>query len=288
MTKKHTILTTMLFIALLGFSINQTQAQTNCVIDEFYLEGGAVGVFPLPEGDTVNFTLIDTLIVSEGITPVCQGQPYEFDLTISVPDSVDVSMFADGLSGVWVIDSVVLTSPNDIGLPEGLTFTSNLSNWTFYANSVGCARIAGITNQVGDFNMSLAVNFYSANFLNGLVPVPINFDGYNISVVETGSSSPCVVAGLADVVATQALSVQAKPNPFSGSTQFNIQLDQQESLSLEVYNATGQLVFQDNKMGQGGENTWRFDVNNYQKGLYYYQIVAKDSNQHASGQLIIQ
>ena len=106
-------------------------------------------------------------------------------------------------------------------------------------------------------------------------------DGLEICDADyTETGAPIVVANLVassvnEVVATASFTLgQNYPNPFSGSTQFNLNLVKSSNVSVEVYNVVGKLVktFNFDNM-TAGSNTVSIDASDLASGLYTYTVV---------------
>ena len=68
---------------------------------------------------------------------------------------------------------------------------------------------------------------------------------------------------------------QNRPNPFSGSTTVNYQLDKSANVSLDVYNVAGAKVMSINQGVQSaGSHSIQIDASELQAGIYYYTITA--------------
>jgi hypothetical protein len=70
---------------------------------------------------------------------------------------------------------------------------------------------------------------------------------------------------------------QNYPNPFNPSTVISYGLPNGSHVSLEVYNALGQLVEQlVDKEHEPGQYQVRFDAKGLSAGVYYYRLTAED------------
>ena len=71
---------------------------------------------------------------------------------------------------------------------------------------------------------------------------------------------------------------QNRPNPFSGNTQIDINLDKASNVSINVINITGQSVYEMNygKRSQG-TFTINFNSSNLSSGIYFYTVTAGNS-----------
>jgi len=71
------------------------------------------------------------------------------------------------------------------------------------------------------------------------------------------------------------------PNPFNPETKIRFDLPKQESVTLKVYNAMGQLiaVLADNELTGAGVKEVNFNTNGLASGIYFYIIKAGDFTQ---------
>jgi hypothetical protein len=76
------------------------------------------------------------------------------------------------------------------------------------------------------------------------------------------------------------------PNPFTGSTSINVNLNKSAQVSLVVNSLTGQVVSNVNYgvMGAGAQ-TLTFDASNLNSGIYFYTVTIGD--QKATNKMII-
>jgi len=87
----------------------------------------------------------------------------------------------------------------------------------------------------------------------------------------------CTLAGINTTNTAIATVAQNFPNPFSKSTTINVTLNQNEDISLTVFNTVGQLVVSKNVKGVVGVNTIEVDAANLTSGIYFYTVKAGDN-----------
>ena len=72
---------------------------------------------------------------------------------------------------------------------------------------------------------------------------------------------------------------QNYPNPFSGTSMVYVMLDEPASLSLEVHNLMGQLVFSVPEMRySSGKVEFTIDGSNLDSGIYFYSVISGESS----------
>lgn len=69
-------------------------------------------------------------------------------------------------------------------------------------------------------------------------------------------------------------SVNNYPNPFNGTTNIVVNLNEGKAINLDVFDAIGNLVYSKKVNGNIGENTIVFDGSSFNAGVYYYSVTA--------------
>ncbi len=88
-----------------------------------------------------------------------------------------------------------------------------------------------------------------------------------------------VLDGVEDNMMNASIEVsQNQPNPFSGTSTINVNLDRKADLSLEVYNTIGQKVY-DATQGQVNAGNYHFTMSadKFEAGVYFYTVKANDT-----------
>ena len=67
------------------------------------------------------------------------------------------------------------------------------------------------------------------------------------------------------------------PNPFNGSTSFNVNLNKSEVITVNVTNSIGQVVATKVVKGNVGVNEISLESTNLESGIYFYSVVAGDA-----------
>ena len=71
---------------------------------------------------------------------------------------------------------------------------------------------------------------------------------------------------------------QNQPNPFSDQTIIKIKLDKPSLLKLELYNITGQQVFESTTLGTIGQNAFTVSAGNLYDGVYFYKVSSEEKS----------
>jgi hypothetical protein len=87
------------------------------------------------------------------------------------------------------------------------------------------------------------------------------------------------VAGVKNIVKNDLFSIgQNYPNPFSGSTQVDVNLQKTADMTIEILNTLGQVVStQSHKSVTPGTHTFDLNANGLSSGIYFYTIRANGS-----------
>lgn len=186
---------------------------------------------------------------------------YEAILNIKVPD--DAGVLSEALEGV-PIDSGVVTMVD--GLPPGLTYACNShtpSPCTFLGDSTGCAIISGTPTQAGEYDLVISGQIWGT-LLGFPTSVPLVFPGYKI-----------IVEGPTSIGEPNGYSVRLEqnvPNPFAERTEIRYFLEAPGTVEITISNMIGQEVFSTRLLGNSGENTFEFNANQFNEGIYIYSV----------------
>lgn len=175
------------------------------------------------------------------------------------------------------IDSVALVGVNLVDLNNANTYTvqeiglsivcnnndDSVDPCTFYGGTQYCASLEGTPTVAGEFQLIIDVIGYSTIF-GIVVPQEVSFDQYNFSVLDPNS--------VEDQIAFALGMEQNSPNPFSKNTSIAYTLPTNESFSFKVTNLLGEVVFNENIIGQRGAGVINFNGANLQAGIYLYSI----------------
>lgn len=232
----------------------------DCEPDMSYADSTA-GVYPKPYDAATNPTggITDCAVI---------GQPFNFNLTIVINDTLNLGTFAFGL------DSIIITQV--LGLPQGLTYSCDPSNCHYLRNTINCAAIYGTptaANAPGDYDMTIK----GSAFVNGSsLPLPLEFPNAQLAPgkytihVNANASDPCGTTGTHNLEGK--VSISTSPNPTSGPTQIKINSQINGLFELRVLDLLGQQHSQRTVSISSGENTVDFDASQFANGLYLVQM----------------
>ncbi|MFK7905524.1 MAG: T9SS type A sorting domain-containing protein [Chitinophagales bacterium] len=252
----------LVFVVLLTSSA--LMAQSDCQPeDPPYPE--FIGVYPTPENDTLPD---GTIFFSTGLPAACQGEPYTFDLTVVVPDSIFAGDFTPLFNFYAKIDSAILVNPTAVGLPGGFDFQTSALNWTVYGGVTECVRITGMSDVQGDYPIVLSIVAYSSSIP---FPVPLDFGGYTLSVVSP--ENECMVSSIEEPSLSFGQAYNF-PNPFQGQTTIYLNSKQNTPLTLSIFDIAGRKVHERLLQASIGDNEWDIDASSHslQSGVYLYTL----------------
>ena len=249
----------ILTLCCLGTALMAQQTAT-CKPDAS-LPDTAVGVIPLPYSPTnLKGGISDT---------ACLNTFYDFVFTLAIPKTIT-------LSGLTLsINSVALATTGAVeNMPSGLSYTCNPPNCVFKAGEKGCVLIAGTP----DNPINLGQNDLKIKGqVNSFLPIPVTFPSdqfaagnYYLYVRPQGSKA-CLTSSTKELAATK-LRMGNVPNPFTGSTQIEVEAEIRGQFDFRVYDLTGRIISRRPVQITQGINRIPFEANNLAPGLYVFTL----------------
>jgi hypothetical protein len=171
---------------------------------------------------------------------------------VNYRDGYEVLVSTTGLSNVtdFTDPAVFSVSDND---PTTALDTAGYPNTVWYPRSVNLSAYAGQS-------IYLAIH-HNANDM-----FIINWD--NFLVTEAGASG----VGISEYVNGVRMG-QNSPNPFGSFTNVNYMLENNSTVSMNVYDVTGKKVASQNEgMQTAGAHVIKFNADNLSAGVYYYAL----------------
>lgn len=251
----------ILTLCCLGTALMAQQTVT-CVPDAT-LPDTAVGVFPVPYSKiTPKGGISDT---------ACLNTYYDFVFTLSVPKS-----FNAGLFGTIPVNSIQLSTTKAVeNMPTGLSYTCNPPNCVFPSGTKGCIIIAGTPTDpanVGQTDLKIKGQ------VNSVLPIDITFpnaqlfdEGNYYLYVRPQGSAACRTSSTRELAATK-LRMGNVPNPFTGSTQIEVEAEIRGQFDFRVYDLTGRMIQRRPVQIIQGINRIPFAANNLPPGLYVFTL----------------
>ncbi|MEI6062356.1 MAG: T9SS type A sorting domain-containing protein [Bacteroidota bacterium] len=136
-------------------------------------------------------------------------------------------------------------------------------------------------DNAGVYDVPVRISDINTSSLNADLPVA-HYYLQGVTFVE----ADFIVTGNKNNPVASTMKVTNYPNPFSGTTKINVDLDKSAPVSLVVNSLTGQQVSSVNfgTMGAGSQ-TLTFDASNLSSGVYFYTLTVGD--QKATNKMVI-
>ena len=259
----------LLFLACFLFSI-QGFSQ-GCTPDTTLLGTGVFGPIPAPD----NTGGVDPTL---GITtPICQGEYWEYQFDLVVPDSV---LFDIGLGGPMWFDLISISISDTLAftnLPSGLDYVCDPPNCVFGDDSVGCILISGITMDSAKSDTTVINGVLKTVFGGSVVDVPFLFPSpgifegeYRYTIYENGTG-PCPYIGVDDDLLSYEIG-NLYPNPVNHKAFLDITTEKSETFTLKIFDMVGAEVFSTTHYGRQGESTIELELGSLPEGMYFYSV----------------
>ncbi len=249
----------ILTLCCLGTALMAQQTAT-CKPDAS-LPDTAVGVIPLPYSATnPKGGIADT---------ACLNTFYDFVFTLAIPKTITLSGITLAINNVTIATSGAVKN-----LPSGLSYTCNPPNCVFKSGEKGCILIAGTPNNA----INLGQNDLKIDGLvNSFLPVPVTFPSEQFAAgnyylyVRPQGSAACRTSSTRELAATK-LRMGNVPNPFTGSTQIEVEAEIRGQFDFRVYDLTGRMIQRRPVQITQGINRIPFEANNLAPGLYVFTL----------------
>jgi hypothetical protein len=245
---------------------NETMAQPVIIAGVEDLNGD--GVISFPQNPNYSFGLYNTGLTQQPSIGI-DAQNNIYIAYSSINELTDTTFFQQALRHVWAIKS-----------------TDGGTSWSVPLD------VVPMSAQGGDGEFQEAVYPSLATLVDNQLHIVYQRDvapGHSLSSDATQAANNTatndivyVSVPVTDLVSgintasspTQSFSVsQNYPNPFKGSSSFEIELDKSATTTLEIHNIYGQLIQQE-QLGklQPGKHIINIDGRNLSAGMYYYTI----------------
>jgi len=267
----------ILLLFMSFFMISVLSAQS-CVPDSLYRDS-AIGVYPPPFREDRP---------DGGITiPACINEPYEFTLTVKVPESITFGGFQ------VMIDSIVVETTGAVAnLPEGMSYACNPPTCVLVpADTLSCIILFGTPTNAADVeikDVTIDATVYTP-VIAQMITLPDNSgtipgaDGnYFLEVREEGA---CEELSARDYL-TERIQLRNSPNPFAYETIIEVTSLVTEILNFEVFDQIGKRVHTESVSILPGSNNIPFDAAHLNNGLYTYSLT--NGTARVAGKMVVQ
>lgn len=261
----------ILLISVLLVAFNTSFSQTNPCVPELTLQDSLYNLWPdtienLPIANVDVYYETHVQIKTPDEVGEVTGYPYEVDL--GLPFLTDVSEIK--------IDSIKMVEV--IGLPDGMSLYHSSANATYLGNSVGCVTLYGNTTaeMIGTHDIVFKINGW-VSVAGQVVALTDVGDleeimGYKFIVSEDGTAS------LINSNTSKFNLEQNIPNPFNNHTTILFTSDKAETVTFQVVDVLGKVVYYKNMFANVGSNTIELSTSDFDSGLYYYTLTNSESS----------
>jgi hypothetical protein len=224
--------------------------------------------------------------------PYCQqGVPYLAVLDIKTPSTLIEAASGDsslttidtlGQSfyvGDWPVNSMELVQV--IGMPAGLSLNCNEPNCVLDGDILTCAYVDGTTNDLpGVYPVEILINVYTSGDITYTVggfpvTIPVTTDLYSATGSYESITGYEIVIGLTGNVelhkSNELYLYQNIPNPLRANTKIQFNSPSQESVSFEVTDLMGKVIYSEIINPEIGVNSILLEKD-FAEGVYSYSI----------------
>ena len=191
-----------------------------------------------------------------GFLPGIEGTPYSQIVQVRVP--------VDTMLGSLNVNITGTSLDSATGIPPGLTYTCNVPNCFFPGGGNGCVLISGVPTVPGTYNPTFYLTTYGTVFG---VPVPPQNDVVDYYFIDVNQAT-----GIAGQTPKVFEVYQNIPNPFKNKCQIKYYSPGIGSVELTVFNLIGKVVHRDVMNAKPGFNSFLFEAENLQAGIYMYTV----------------
>jgi len=131
--------------------------------------------------------------------------------------------------------------------------------------------------------LDAGAGFTNYDWLTGESTQTINVDSAGTYIVEVIDANGCVggdtiVVDIASGVGELSIdeNINIYPNPNTGQFILEMDLQKNTSISIKLYQITGQFIFKEDISNANGIYSQQIDLSNHAKGMYYVQIVTNN------------
>lgn len=162
-------------------------------------------------------------------------------------------------------------------LPPGMSYACFPSSCDIMADSAGCVAISGTPTTAGsyqpvmDTEIGIIVPAATPVIGGDTIFIPIPGLTYDLEVTD-----PTVA--IDDINANSIALLEQGPNPFHTYTNIHYSAPRPGTVSFQVRDLTGKVMYQNASRAIAGENTIRFERNGLSSGIYLATLSNGDSD----------
>jgi hypothetical protein len=188
------------------------------------------------------------------LPPGTAGQYYMAVISAKIPtDTVYMSQNA-------TVDSIGIK--NVLGLPSGLTWTSDSPNNYWHGGTKGCMLISGTTNNPGIYQLKIAISIHGKW---GIIPLvlPDTVAFYRIDMQP---------ADISELSENSFQIGKTFPNPASEMTTIEVFSSNPSIAQFRIFNIVGVQMTESKHQLNKGLNNITVPLKQYPSGMYYFTI----------------
>lgn len=252
----------LLFTKLFFICISCLASAQNCIPDPFYADSVA-GVYPRPLSD---------LYPDAGIqTPACIGEPYTFNFTVRLTDTVLIA------GNQIAINSIRLrTATPIIGLPTGISYRCEPPSCDIPAETLGCIELFGTpeaNNLPGEYPLMIRVELIT-NF--GAIPLDfpnaaISPGTYTLILGNENGPDECMTLSTHSPF-DKIYPLEVYPSFGQGIAMLYLPSIQNKTSNLFISDIMGKTIHSSVIFNNNGSQTSAIDISKYPAGTYIIHL----------------
>ena len=194
-----------------------------------------------------------------GLPTAFVDSAYNTIITVVVP--TDTFMFGQTL----VIDSIGVFSVT--GFPAGFAYSTNPLNGYIHGGMSGCVLISGTPTlgQVGTYPINITMESWVNGIIQGFLDTKTAYYTINVTIPVSINN-----------IENETDEMFNYPNPFTKETTVYFTSSVSETVSLNIYNNIGQLVYNKSIDTFKGKNSQDLKLN-VADGIYFYTITGRNT-----------
>lgn len=233
--------------------------------------------------------IFDVYTTSTGWDARLMGKVYTIDVSVDETPYGDQGWDLRIQAGRSVDGSKVFASWSDTDTLIAAATSSGLM-MNSYPNIFVCGYDVNSSTEFFNENVTAGTSIDGAAYYHYMAEEIFEDGGeWNVplSIIDISNGDPLmpvyhkyltgVTTSIEDVTADNSVSSvsQNRPNPFNGTSQFDITLDESANITVNVLNMMGQVV-SSTAYGElnAGVHTMTINANNLSSGIYFYSVIA--------------
>jgi hypothetical protein len=175
----------------------------------------------------------------------------------------------------WDVNTMKMTPSTNVTNGLGVCFFHMFADISYMsgANLVAPFMYSIPRTLVGSVYTATGITDHFYSTCGSFAPTDFTGTAVTTAATGTGNYTGCVT-GIKSNHNAFVSSVSNYPNPFNGTTNIVVNLNEGKSINVTVVDAIGKVVAVKTATGVVGNNTIVFDAANLNAGVYYYTVTA--------------